>query len=60
MGLLDTIRYWNSDCMIAFERGRVRVDWIQPREEWAPFAESESERTAWLDAAVARFAPGSA
>jgi hypothetical protein len=112
----DFIRRWSADRMIAFNRGRVRVDWLQPvlplfahalntavlkpvldfslrvatpegliltkmvafrpqdqadivallaanrddidveviHREWAPYADSEAGRTAWLDATISR------
>ena len=33
---------------------RDTIDVQQIREEWSPFAETEAERTTWLEATVAK------
>jgi len=117
--IIDTIRRWSTDRLIVFNKGQVRVDWIQPvlplyahvldqaemkpwlesqvrvataegliltklvafreqdqadivtlleanrdaididliRREWQPYAVGESDRTAWLEASIARIVP---
>jgi hypothetical protein len=40
------------ETLLTANRDTINVDLI--REEWAPFAGTEAERTAWLDAAIDR------
>jgi hypothetical protein len=38
------------DTLLTANRDKIKVDLI--REEWSPFAATEAERTAWLEAAI--------
>jgi len=38
--------------LLTANRDEIDLDLI--REEWSPFAATEAERTAWLEAAIAR------
>jgi hypothetical protein len=38
------------DTLLTANRDNINVDLI--REEWSPFAATEAERTAWLEAAI--------
>jgi hypothetical protein len=41
--------------LLAANRDDIDLDLI--RREWAPFAATEADRTAWLEAAIARIVP---
>ncbi len=38
------------ETLLVANRDSIDVNWI--RAEWSPFADSEPERTAWLEAAI--------
>jgi hypothetical protein len=40
------------ETLLTANRDTIDLDLI--REEWSPFADSEPERTAWLESAIAR------
>jgi hypothetical protein len=40
------------ETLLTANRDTIDINLI--REEWSPFANSEAERTAWLDAAIAK------
>lgn len=40
------------ETLLTANRDTIDLDLI--REEWLPFADSEAERTAWLESAIAR------
>jgi len=40
------------ETLLTANRDRIDIDLI--REEWSPFATTEAERTAWLEATIAR------
>jgi hypothetical protein len=40
------------ETLLTANRDTIEVQLI--RDEWSPFAESEAERTAWLEVAIAR------
>jgi hypothetical protein len=46
-----------ADIVTLFAANRADIDVALIRREWQPFADAEVERTAWLDAAIARLVP---
>ncbi len=48
---------FDIDTLLAANRDTIDVHLI--REGWSPFASTEQERTAWLEAAIARWTKGS-
>ena len=43
------------ESLLAANRDDIDLEWI--RREWAPYARSEPDRTAWLEEAIARIVP---